>query len=240
MRTTRIAFASAALAATLAVTACGTPASPPDSAGTDTTAVPVVGSVTPTPTSTDTGGGGNGGGGGGGSGGGGGGGSWPSPEDCISYNANTLTKQYAAGVTAIVSGGVEIIRVYGGPGEFNGDHALAVAKRFTKVCFIGRNNHRDNATEYVFEYWRDPSGIDTSLPDEDYEYCSSYDRTNLVHDDMGNGDGWRVRDDDHILQIFNTEQDAINGKLVLGKYDRICEVDSMTPGDEYPADITYA
>ena len=53
-------------------------------------------------------------------------------------------------------------------------------------------------------------------------------------------DGWRVRDDDHILQIFDTEQDAVNGKLVLGKYDRICYVDSMTPGDEYPANITYA
>ena len=33
--------------------------------------------------------------------------------------------------------------------------------------------------------------------------------------------------------------DAVNGKLVLSKYDTICYVNSSTPGDDYPADITY-
>lgn len=192
---------------------------------------------TPAPTSTDTGGGGSGGGGTGGSGGGGGGGSWPSPEDCISYDASTVTTNYAAGVWSIRAGTTELVRVFGGPDDPDGEHALNVAKRYTKVCFIGRGNWRDNATEYVFEYWRDPSGITTTLPDPE-EVCSSYDPTNLVHDSMGS-QGWRVRDDDHVLQVFDTEQDAVNGKLVLSKYNRICAVDSETPEGD-PADITYA
>jgi hypothetical protein len=248
MRTTRIALACAALTITLGVTACGNPATTPESAGTDTN-IPVVGSsdpnATPTPTSTDTGGGGSGGGGGGsggggtsgggGGGGGGGSGAWPSPEDCISYNANTLTLGYEAGVWVVRSGTTEVVRVYGGPSDPNGDHALAVAKRYTKVCFIGRGNTREGREEYIFEYWRDPSGINTTLPDAE-EACSSYDRTNIIVDDAGD-DAWRVRDDDHVLQMFDTEQDATNGKLVLEKYDQICFV----PSDyEYPADITYA
>lgn len=250
MRTTRIALTSLALALTLSAAACGNPTTNPDTAGTttDPSGVPVIGTgtVDPTsaPTTADPGGGEGGGGGGGGSGGGGGGGggagdgSWPSPEDCISYDANTLTVNYEAGVWVVRSGTTEIVRTYGGPSDPNGNHALAVAKRYTKVCFIGRGNHREGREEYIFEYWRDPSGINTTLPDAE-EVCSSYDRTNIIVDDASDN-AWRVRDDDHVLQMFDTEQDATGGKLVLEKYNQICYVDSLTPGDEYPAHITYA
>jgi len=249
MRTTRVAVASAALLVTLGVAACGGPAGQ-DPGGTDPTTTPAATdnpSATPSATVVEqggsggggSGGGGSGGGGGGGSGGGGGGGGgWPSPEDCISYDANTLTLGYEAGVWVVRSGTTEIVRVYGGPSDSNGDHALAVAKRYTKVCFIGRGNTREGREEYVFEYWRDPSGINTTLPDAE-EACSSYDRTNVIVDDAG-ADAWRVRDDDHVLQMFDTEHDASNGKLVLEKYDQICYVQSLTPGDEYPAHISYA
>jgi hypothetical protein len=235
MRTPRTALAAVALLVTLGVTACGSPATTsPAPADTDASGEPVLGTgepattATATPTSTSTGGGG---------GGSGGGGSWPSPEDCIAYDANTLTVNYAAGVWSVRAGTTELVRVFGGPDDPRGEHALNVAKRYTKVCFVGRGNSRDTATEYVFEYWRDPSGLSSPLPDPE-DVCSSYDPTNLVHDSMGSH-GWRVRDDDHVLQIFDTEQDAVNGKLVLSKYDRICAVASQTPeGDQ--ADITYA
>ena len=231
MRTPQTVLAAAALLVTLGVTACGSPATSPEPTDTDTGGDAVLGtsepSGTPAPTSTDTGGGGSGGGGGG----------WPSPEDCISYDPNTVTANYAAGVWSIRAATTELVRVFGGPDDPDGQHALNLAKRYTKVCFIGRGNGRDDATAYVFEYWRDPSGISAPLPDPD-DVCSSYDPTNLVHDSMG-ASGWRVRDDDHVLQIFDTEQDAIGGKLVLGKYNRICTVASETPEGD-PADITYA
>jgi hypothetical protein len=163
---------------------------------------------------------------------------WPSPLDCISYNPNALTKVYAAGVHAIKQGQTELIRVYGGPSDTVGDKALALAKRYTQVCFIGRNNYMDEKEAYIFEYWRNPSGNNSPIPDSEDD-CSNYDKNNLQVNDMGGGYGWRVKDDDHVLQIFETEVDAKNGKIVLAKYNQICYVQSETP-DGVSASITYS
>jgi hypothetical protein len=163
---------------------------------------------------------------------------WPSPLDCISYEPTALTKVYAAGVWSIKQGSNEIARVYGGPSENMGDKLLALAKRYRQVCFIGRGNFRDEKEAYIFEYWRNPSGINSPIPDS-ADDCSSYDRNNLQVNDMGGGYGWRVKDDDHVLQIFDTEADAINGRIVLSKYNQICYVQSETM-DGVSASITYS
>ena len=86
----------------------------------------------------------------------------------------------------------------------SGDKLLALAKRYRQVCFIGRGNYRDDKEAYIFEYWRNPSGINSPIPDSEDD-CSSYDRNNLQVNDMGGGYGWRVKDDDHVLQIFDNE-----------------------------------
>jgi len=225
-----------ALLATAAVlAACGTTqnnATPPtatlDPSGTGGVGTPAATSEAPVsnpPTSS-------------GSGGGGGGGSWPSPEDCISYDPNSVTVVYGGGVWSVKAGSVELVRVYGGPdAQQQGKDALAVAKRYKKVCFIGRGNHRDEKELYVFEYWREPSGINTTLPDPE-DACSSYNKNNLTVDESGDN-AYRVKDHDHVLQEFDTKQDANNGKLVLSKYSRICYVHSETD-DGTPAPITYA
>ncbi len=163
---------------------------------------------------------------------------WPSPLDCISYEPTALTDVYAAGVWSIKQGSNEIARVYGGPSENMGEKLLALAKQYRQVCFIGRGNFRDEKVAYIFEYWRNPSGINSPIPDSEDD-CSPYDRNNLQVNDMGSGHGWRVKDDDHVLQIFDTEADAINGRIVLAKYNRICYVQSETL-DGVSASITYA
>jgi hypothetical protein len=162
---------------------------------------------------------------------------WPSPLDCISYNPNAITVNYAAGVWAVKESQNEIVRVYAGPSDNSGQKALALAKRYKQVCFIGRGNYRDDKDAYIFEYWRNPSGINTTIPDSEDD-CSGYNRNNLDVNDMGGGDGWRVKDHDHVLQIFDHEADAKNGKIVLAKYNQICYIHSEN-GD-VPADITYS
>jgi hypothetical protein len=163
---------------------------------------------------------------------------WPSPLDCISYEPTALNKVYAAGVWSIKQGSNEIARGYGGPTDNTGDKLLALAKRYRQVCFIGRGNFRDEKEAYIFEYWRNPSGINSPIPDSEDD-CSSYDRNNLQVNDMGGGEGWRVKDDDHVLQIFDNEADARNGRIVLAKYNQICYVQSETM-DGVSASITYA
>ena len=162
---------------------------------------------------------------------------WPSPSDCTSYNPNAISVLYAAGVWAVKQGQNEIVRVYGGPSDNVGQKALALAKRYSQVCFIGRGNHRDGKDEFIFEYWRNPSGINTTIPDS-ADDCSPYNRNNLTVEDMGSGYGWRVKDHDHVLQVFDNEADARNGKIVLAKYNQICSVPS--DNGDVPANITYA
>ena len=42
--------------------------------------------------------------------------------------------------------------------------------------------------------------------------------------------GWRVKDHDNPLQLFDNESDARNGKLVLQKYSKICRLDEGYDG----------
>jgi hypothetical protein len=170
------------------------------------------------------GGGTQGGGSGGGSQGGGNSGGdpgWPSPEDCITYNPDNLTVTFQAGFYQVTSGNIEVIQV---PDQFGGDtgqKALALAQRYHRHCFIGRGNTRPDQPTYVFDYWRDASGRTPTIADQDQD-CSTYNPHNLTVEDMGDGDGWRVKDHDHVLQLFDNGTDARNGKLVLARYSTIC------------------
>jgi hypothetical protein len=162
--------------------------------------------------------------------------SWPTPEDCVSYNPNNLTVQYASGVYSVKDGAKVVMRVSGQPGDTVGDKALALAKRYRKHCTIGRDNGREDENAYVFDYWRDASGMSPQIPDQE-EDCSGYDRTNLQVNDMGSGHGWRVKDDDHVLHVFDNETDARNGKLVLAKYHQICSIGGS--GDDNEEVVNY-
>jgi hypothetical protein len=160
---------------------------------------------------------------------------WPSPEDCISYNPSTLTTHYEAGIWVVSSGSVAVIRVHGGPSDNTGQKALALAQHYKRHCFIGRNNPRPDPGPYSMDYWRDSSGQNPTIPDQEDD-CSPYNRNNLTVEDMGGGDGWRVKDHDHVLHLFDNQKDAQNGKLVISKYSKVC---SFGDGDNDQDVITY-
>ena len=155
---------------------------------------------------------------------------WPTPEDCVSYNPGNVTKFYEAGIHVIKDGSKEIVRLKGGPGDIVGDQGLALAKRYKKVCFLGKRNTREENNMYVFEFWRDPSGNNPSIPDEN---CSNYNKNNLTVENMGGSDGWRVKDHDNPLQLFDNESDARNGKVVLVKYSKICHIGDQDDNGMY-------
>lgn len=162
--------------------------------------------------------------------------SWPTPADCISYNPNNLTVSFQSGVYVIADGGKTVARISGQQGENTGDKGLALAKRYTSHCFLGRGNTREEKNSFVFDYWRYLSGIQTTIADQDQD-CSGYNRNNLTVEDMGDGNGWRVKDHDHVLHLFDNETDARNGKLVLAKYSQICFLGDG--GDDDPELVSY-
>jgi hypothetical protein len=151
--------------------------------------------------------------------------SWPTPENCISYSPSKATVRYDTGAGAFVveAGSVEVMRLYGDSGSDLGAKGLTLAKRYSKHCFLGRKNTRDEKERYIFDYWRNQVSGAKAVPGQEDD-CSDYDKTNLTVDDMGNGEGWRVKDHDNVLHVFDTESDARNGKLVLSKYHRMCEL----------------
>jgi hypothetical protein len=161
---------------------------------------------------------------------------WPSPADCVSYNPNALTVHYEAGVYTVTEGSTVVVRLHGEPGSNVGQKGLALAQHYRRHCFIGRTNNREEPHVYIFDYWRDLSGLTPAIPDQEDD-CSDYNRNNLTVEDMGGGDGWRVKDHDHILGLFDNESDARNGKLVLSKYHQICTIGDSDDVD--PDVVTY-
>jgi len=165
--------------------------------------------------------------------------SWPTPEDCVSYNPANLTVSFNQGLYSVADGVKEVLRVTGQSGDNTGEKALALAKRYKKHCFIGRNNNRaEERNSFIFDYWRDASGQKPPIPDTEDD-CGEYNRNNLTVEDMGDGHGWRVKDHDHILHLFDNGDDARNGKLVLAKYGQICRIGSDGDTDD-PFYISYS
>jgi hypothetical protein len=161
---------------------------------------------------------------------------WPSPEDCKSYNPSALTTHYEAGVWAVFNGSVNVVMASGGPSDTAiGQKLLALAQRYKRHCYIGRNNTRPEQGQYVMDYWRDSSGQNPTIPGQDDD-CSPYNRNNLTVEDMGGGDGWRVKDHDHVLHLFDNGKDAQNGKLVISKYSQAC---SINDGSDNAKVVSY-
>jgi hypothetical protein len=149
---------------------------------------------------------------------------WPSPEDCVSYDPAHLAVHYEAGVFVVSDGATEVARLQGDPHSNVGEKGIALARRYREHCFLGRGNIEG---DYVFDYWRSPTGAHTTIPDEE-DACSPYDPTNLQLEDLGAGGGWRLKDHDHVLHLFADDSDARGGLLVASMYHEICFVGVIT------------
>lgn len=91
--------------------------------------------------------------------------SWPSPEDCVSYNANNVQVDYSNGTYAVTAGGVLVMRFIAQQDDMVAEQAKALAQRYTKHCYIGRSNTRTEFRgSYIFDYWRNTSGLNRRSP----------------------------------------------------------------------------
>lgn len=165
--------------------------------------------------------------------------SFPVNGDCVSYNPNNLTVDGSgvSGTFLVENGSTVVIRVHGQSDDV-GQEALALAQRYTKHCYVGRDNNMDPKGDFIFDYWRDPSGQTPAIPNED-DLCSPYNNKNLTVEDMGEGQGWRVKDHDHVLHVFADQTDANNGDLVLKKYSQVCTIGDLTDSDSDLGQVDY-
>jgi len=73
-------------------------------------------------------------------------------EDCISYNTSGLRiENEGANGWLLTDGNSRMVTL---DNQADAEQALTVTRRFTKECFIGRNNTRPNRSDYIMRYWR--------------------------------------------------------------------------------------
>jgi hypothetical protein len=97
--------------------------------------------------------------------------------------------------------------------------ALAVARRHTHQCFIGRNNARGaNRLLYIFHYFKGDSKLDSELPHED---CISYDPGSLSIVDEG-PNGWLLTDGITRMHMLDSEADAEAALAIAKRHSAHC------------------
>jgi len=75
-----------------------------------------------------------------------------SPEDCQAYSAGNLQiVNLGANGWALMDGARQIL-LLDNQGDANA--ALALAKQYSSLCFIGRANTRPNPLDYIVQYWK--------------------------------------------------------------------------------------
>jgi hypothetical protein len=154
----------------------------------------------------------------------------PAPKDCISYDPSTLTVASAgASGWALKYGGTHTMATLNTQADAN--DAKAVARRWTKACYIGRSNTRIDRQAFITRYFEGPSGLPLGLaPKLD---CVSYNKNNLAL--VKAGDEWRVNDGGQSLPArFDTQADAARGQEVAQLWNRMCFIgrDNNRPDHE--------
>ena len=140
----------------------------------------------------------------------------PGRQDCIGYDprALSLTKR---GNDWVLTSGRSSMKVFASRAD--AQKGLAVARRHTRQCFIGRGNERPDRRRYIFEYWEGDSSIESAVPGG--EDCISYDPDTLSIEHR-RGVGWVLKSDRSSMAVFDTREDARQGLAVARRHTRQC------------------
>jgi hypothetical protein len=139
-----------------------------------------------------------------------------SPEDCLPYDWSSLhlVNEGASG-WLLTDGRARMLML---DNELDGKNALALAKRHTKQCFIGRDNDRSNRKSYIVEYWEGDTGQATTISAKD---CLAYDLANLRAVDEG-ASGWLLTDGVSRMLTLDNETDAKNALALARRHTAHC------------------
>jgi hypothetical protein len=122
--------------------------------------------------------------------------------DCLPYDPANLRIKNEGAKGWLLTDGTSRMQML--DNEQDAKNALAIAKRFTSHCFIGRDNTRTNRADYIVMYWEGDSGLATQIAQED---CISYNPENLRIVNEGSK-GWLLTDGAARMLVLDNEQDA--------------------------------
>ena len=139
-----------------------------------------------------------------------------SNEDCLNYNPNNLRITNEGANGWLLTNGVSRMLMLDNVTDAR--NALALARRHTAHCFIGRNNTRSNRSSYIVEYWKGNSGISTNNTNED---CISYNPNNLSLINEG-ANGWLLTDGASRMFMLDNSSDAGMAKQIAENNTKQC------------------
>jgi hypothetical protein len=73
-------------------------------------------------------------------------------DDCVSYNPATVGVFDRGAMGWRLEDGSHAMVLFDNQADAN--RGLMVARAFSNLCFIGRNNTRPNRADYIVQYWR--------------------------------------------------------------------------------------
>ncbi len=136
--------------------------------------------------------------------------------DCLFYNPHDLRIVDEGASGWLLTDGRSRMLIL--DNKEDAEKALALARRYTAHCFIGRDNTRPNRDDYVHEYWLGDSGITTVIPSED---CISYNPDTLRIVDEG-ALGFLLTDGFSRMTIYASREDAEEGLRVAKQGTKQC------------------
>jgi hypothetical protein len=136
-------------------------------------------------------------------------------EDCLPYNPQNLSIRNEGAQGWLLTDGASRMLML--DNQADAQRALAVARRHTHHCFIGRNNTRPNRYQYIVHYWRGNPGA-TAMAGED---CIAYNPSTVNVFDRG-ALGWRLEDGSNMLVLYDNQADANRGLIVARAFSHLC------------------
>jgi hypothetical protein len=149
----------------------------------------------------------------------------PADEDCVSYHPDNLSVT-ASGGTWTLRDGNHAMKVLASQADAN--TAKAVARQWTELCFIGRDNDRDDRYRYIITYFRSPSGLKSLIaasPD-----CIDYNPATLAvhfgspHPAAPDQNDYGLFSGGVPLVFLASEPDALRAQLVAAANTRVCVI----------------
>ncbi len=100
-------------------------------------------------------------------------------------------------------------------------NALALARRYSLMCFIGRSSAEAGARrDLILHYWGSPTGRKTSIS---HETCTAYDPSQ-VHVVEKGAKGWWVTDERGLTLTLANQADATAALALATRYTVYCTI----------------
>lgn len=161
----------------------------------------------------------------------------PANEDCVSYNAANLTVT-ALGDAWVLRDGTHAMTLF--DTQTDAEDGKRVARNWTQLCFIGRDNTKADRYRYIITYFKTPSGLPLG-PAPTFE-CIPYNPATLAiysgapHPADPTQDDWALYSGGTPLIFLASEPDALRAKLVAAANTRVC---SIGHGNDRPDPSRY-